>query len=130
LHFFERGELYRDPEVPGRMETLRRRCVIHGGYLEIQENGQDREGWNLVLVRQPDSTYGDTWPVLNATSAPRLAVMRWERTSESTMLCSRYLLAFLGPKERHSSASSRRSATVTRVRATARAACLASLPCS
>ncbi len=58
LHFFSPGELYADPEIPGRMETLRRRHVVHGGYIEIQENGEDREGWNVVLVRPPDSLYG------------------------------------------------------------------------
>lgn len=47
LHFFASGELYRDPEVPGRIETLKRRHAVHGGYLEIQEGGDDREGWNL-----------------------------------------------------------------------------------
>jgi serine/threonine protein kinase len=55
VHFFGSGELYRDPEVPGRMESLMKHHAIHGGYIEIREDGQDREGWNLVLVRPPDS---------------------------------------------------------------------------
>lgn len=63
LHFFEPGELYRNPKVPGRMEILKKRFAVHGGYLEIQEGGEDREGWNLVLVRPPDSTYGE-WRIV------------------------------------------------------------------
>jgi hypothetical protein len=59
IKFFESGELYADPEVPGRMETLRKRHVVHGGFIEIREGAQDREGWNVVLVRPPDSSYGE-----------------------------------------------------------------------
>jgi hypothetical protein len=58
LHFFLPGEMYENPEVPGRMGVLHKRHVVHGGYIEIQENGEDREGWNVVLVRPPESLYG------------------------------------------------------------------------
>jgi eukaryotic-like serine/threonine-protein kinase len=60
FHFFRAGEIYSDPEVPGRMETLRKRHVVHGGYIEIRDKGEDHEGWNLVLVRPEGSMYG-TW---------------------------------------------------------------------
>ncbi len=40
------------------MTTLERRHVAHGGYIEINENARDREGWNLVLVRPPEDLYG------------------------------------------------------------------------
>lgn len=63
LHFFGPGELYRDPKVPGRMDVLRKRFAVHGGFLEIQEDGADREGWNLVLVRPADSMYGE-WRIV------------------------------------------------------------------
>jgi eukaryotic-like serine/threonine-protein kinase len=69
LHFFGSQELYRNPKVPGRMDTLRKRFAVHGGYLEIQENGEDREGWNLVLVRPPDSTYGE-WRIVETRANP------------------------------------------------------------
>jgi hypothetical protein len=41
------------------MEALRKRCVLHGGVIEIQGGGRDREGWNVVLVRPADSMYGE-----------------------------------------------------------------------
>jgi hypothetical protein len=53
VHFFDDGELYRSPKVPGRMEVLRTKHAVHAGFVEIRENGQDREGWNLVLVHEP-----------------------------------------------------------------------------
>lgn len=53
VHFFDDGELYRNPKVPGRMDVLRTKHAVHGGFVEIRENGEDREGWNLVLVRAP-----------------------------------------------------------------------------
>jgi serine/threonine protein kinase len=59
IHFFRPGELYDSLEVPGRIETLRKRHAVHGGYIEIREGNSDREGWNFVLVRPPDSIYGD-----------------------------------------------------------------------
>lgn len=63
IHFFVTGEMYRNPEVPGRMETIRKRHVVHGGYIEIKEDGQDREGWNLVIIRPPESMYGE-WRIV------------------------------------------------------------------
>jgi hypothetical protein len=53
VHFFDDGELYRNPKVPGRMDVLRTRHAVHAGFVEIRENSEDREGWNLVLVRAP-----------------------------------------------------------------------------
>jgi hypothetical protein len=53
LHFFDDGELYRNPKVLGRVDILRARHAVHAGFVEIRENGDDREGWNLVLVRAP-----------------------------------------------------------------------------
>lgn len=63
LHFFRPDELYEYPLVPGRMETLRRRYAVHGGYIEIKAGGEDRQGWNLVLVRPPESTDGE-WRIV------------------------------------------------------------------
>ena len=58
VRFFRPGELYENPEVPGRMDTLRNRHAQHGGYIEIREHGEDRQGWNLVLLRPPDANVG------------------------------------------------------------------------
>jgi len=63
VHFFREGELYTSPLVPGRMETLRNRHTVHGGYIEIQEGGEDRQGWNLVLVRPSVSAAGE-WRIV------------------------------------------------------------------
>ena len=69
VHFFDPGELYRNPEVPGRMETLRKRHVVHGGFIEIKDGVEDREGWNFVLVRPPDSLYGE-WRIVESRLSP------------------------------------------------------------
>jgi hypothetical protein len=63
LHFFQPGEMYENLEVPGRMETLRGRHAVHGGYLAIREDGEDREGWNLVLSGRPKACMasGSLW---------------------------------------------------------------------
>lgn len=69
IRFFGPGELYHNPEVPGRMETLRKQYAVHGGYIEIKENSEDREGWNLVLVRPPEDTYGN-WRIVETRVSP------------------------------------------------------------
>jgi serine/threonine protein kinase len=69
LHFFSPGELYQDPEVQGRMAILRQRNAVHAGYIEVRENGEDREGWNVVLVRPPESLYGQWFLVETDVSA-------------------------------------------------------------
>lgn len=69
IHFFAPRELYRDPEVPGRMETLKKRHAVHGGFVEICEHGEDHEGWNLVLVRPPDDLYGE-WRIVETRVSP------------------------------------------------------------
>jgi hypothetical protein len=59
VRFFQPGQLFANPLVPGRMAILKQRHVAHGGFIEINEHGQDREGWNLVLVRAPEDLYGE-----------------------------------------------------------------------
>jgi len=63
VHFFREGELYESPLVPGRVETLRNRHAVHGGYIEIKEGNEDRQGWNLVLVKPSDSATGE-WRIV------------------------------------------------------------------
>lgn len=69
VRFFAEGELYAHPIVPGRMALLRQRQAVHGGIIEIQENGQDREGWNVVLVRPEESLYGE-WILIETEVSP------------------------------------------------------------
>jgi hypothetical protein len=59
IQFFVPNQLFSNPIVPGRMVRLKQGNAVHGGYIEIKENGQDREGWNVVLVRPPDNLYGE-----------------------------------------------------------------------
>jgi len=69
VQFFSPNELYINPEVPGRMGTLKKRHAIHGGFLEIREHGEDREGWNIVLVRPPEELYGH-WIIVETRPSP------------------------------------------------------------
>jgi serine/threonine protein kinase len=69
IHFFAENELFRNPEIPGRMKTLTNNFVVHGGYIEIKENGEDRQGWNLYLTRKPDEMYGE-WFIVETDVSP------------------------------------------------------------
>jgi eukaryotic-like serine/threonine-protein kinase len=59
VEFFRAGELYHNPDIPGLMDTLRKKNAIHGGIIEIREHGEDHEGWNVVLVRPESDLYGE-----------------------------------------------------------------------
>ncbi len=72
VRFFDAHELFTNPIVPGRMEILRKRHVVHGGYIRIVDEQGDREGWNLVLVRPPDSVYGE-WRIVETRFSPLVA---------------------------------------------------------
>ena len=76
-HFFRPGELHENPEVPGRMNTLRNRHAQHGGYIEIREHGEDRQGWNLVLLRPADANVGQWLIVETDFSAVVARVARY-----------------------------------------------------
>jgi serine/threonine protein kinase len=69
VRFFAANQLYANPVVPGRMDTLRRRFAVHAGLIEIKEHGADREGWNIVLVRPPQSPYGE-WRLVESRMSP------------------------------------------------------------
>jgi len=86
IHFFRPGELFENPEVPGRMEVLRKRGVVHGGYIEISENGEDREGWNLALIRLPDSLYGEWQLIESRVSALTGRATRYEPVATEARL--------------------------------------------
>ena len=86
VHFFRPGELYENPKVPGRMNVLRNRHAEHGGYIEIQEHGEDREGWNLVLLRQLETGVGE-W--LRRRGAPGLTVWGRRRAGSACACCAR-----------------------------------------
>ncbi len=60
IKFFEAGELFQNPRTPGLMNRLHAKNVVHGGVIEIHgQDGDDREGWNVVLVRPEGSSYGE-----------------------------------------------------------------------
>jgi len=63
VQFFQPDELYREPITPANVERLRNHHAVHGGYIEIRERGEDREGWNLVLVRPRGDLYGE-WRIV------------------------------------------------------------------
>lgn len=69
VRFFRPGEMYERPVAPGRLEYLRNGHAAHGGYIEIHENGEDLEGWNVVLVRPPADMYG-TWHIVETDVSP------------------------------------------------------------
>jgi serine/threonine protein kinase len=72
IHFFSPDELYANPLVPGRMGTLKKHHAVHAGFIEIHERGEDREGWNVVLVRPPDDLYG-RWRLVETRVSPLTA---------------------------------------------------------
>ena len=85
VHFFDSGALFRDPLVPGRLEFLRRRHVVHAGYIQIAENGEDREGWNIVLARPADSMYGD-WRFVETRVNPLMGRSQFEPIATEAQL--------------------------------------------
>lgn len=59
IRFFSRRHIYSTyPQANSHMEILWQHHVAYGGAIEIAEEGQPREGWNLALVRPPDSRFG------------------------------------------------------------------------
>jgi hypothetical protein len=69
VHFFDTGELFRNPLNPGQLEVLQKRHVVHAGFIKIAQNGDDREGWNVVLMRPSDNMYGD-WSLVETRVNP------------------------------------------------------------
>jgi|GEM_PF-2388089 serine/threonine protein kinase len=69
VEFFQPHELYSNVDYPGTAGTLRAHNVVHGGFIEIRESGTDREGWNIVLIRQPDDLYGE-WRIVETRVSP------------------------------------------------------------
>lgn len=97
VRFFRQGELYENPLVPGRMETLRKRHAVHGGYIEIKEGGEDRQGWNLVLVRPADSTEGEWRIVETKVSGLSGRVARFEPFATEAQLFADNLACHWSP---------------------------------
>jgi serine/threonine protein kinase len=97
VRFFASGALFSNPQVPGRMECLRKRHAVHGGLIEIQEIGADREGWNLVLVRPPDSLYGE-WRIVESRLSPLSGQMtRYEPVATEARLFADNLACHWAP---------------------------------
>ncbi len=49
--------------------VLRRGGAVHGGYIEITESSQDRQGWNFALIRKADDMYGE-WHIVESDMSP------------------------------------------------------------
>lgn len=77
IWFFNLGELFQNPVVPGRMDELRKRHVVHGGYIKISQNGEDREGWNVALLRASEEPYGD-WHLIETRVHPLVGRSKFE----------------------------------------------------
>jgi serine/threonine protein kinase len=86
FRFFHEREIYSNAQVPGRMAILRESHVVHGGVIEIQEHRQDREGWNVVLIRPPDSMYGEWRLVESRVSALSRRSTRYEPVATEAAL--------------------------------------------
>jgi hypothetical protein len=86
IHYFNPGELFENPMVPGRMEVLRKRHAVHAGFIEIRESGEDREGWNIVLVRPPGEIYGEWRLVETRVSALTGRMTRYEPIATNAQL--------------------------------------------
>jgi hypothetical protein len=67
------------------MDTLKKRHAIHGGFVEIHEHGEDREGWNFVLVRLPDDLYGE-WKIVETRVSPLRGSTRYEPIATNAQL--------------------------------------------
>ena len=59
VSFFHPNAFYQDGVPDWAQRDLKKRNVIHGGIIEIQEDREDREGWNLVLAKEPEQPYGE-----------------------------------------------------------------------
>jgi serine/threonine protein kinase len=68
IWFFDRHEMLRDLNA-GLVTVLQSRNVADGGYIKITENGEDREGWNIVQLRPADAAYGE-WRLVETRTSP------------------------------------------------------------
>jgi len=77
IYFFPQNALLLHAKSPGLLEILNKRYVKHGGIIEIKEAGQDRQGWNMVLVQRPEDSYGEWILVESDRSALSGRVLRY-----------------------------------------------------
>jgi serine/threonine protein kinase len=63
IEYFQLHDLFRSLKYQAMADTLYRHHVVHGGFIEIRESGTDREGWNIVLIREPGNLYG-VWHII------------------------------------------------------------------
>jgi len=96
VHFFGKNELFNDPIVPGRMDELKNSHVVHGGFIEIKENNQDRQGWNLYLTRKPEEMYGQWFIVETDVSALTGKAFKFPPVATDARLFSDNLSCHLG----------------------------------
>ncbi|MDD2785930.1 MAG: serine/threonine-protein kinase [Patescibacteria group bacterium] len=66
IDFFRPGEIYNNKTLPS---VLKERGVTQGGVILIQDDGQNRQGWNVVLTRSEECQYG-TWLLIESDISP------------------------------------------------------------
>lgn len=57
--FFRPNALYNNNTLPALHKELEKHFATHAGSIYIEENGEDREGWNIVLIQSPENPYGE-----------------------------------------------------------------------
>ncbi|MEI6022814.1 MAG: serine/threonine-protein kinase [bacterium] len=58
INFFSPNALYINSRLPAFGEELKKHHLIHAGAIYIEENRENRQGWNMVLVKSPEDSYG------------------------------------------------------------------------
>lgn len=59
VNFFKEGALSFNVAAPSLKEELKKHHAVHAGSVYIQQDRENREGWNLVLVQPPEEMYGE-----------------------------------------------------------------------
>lgn len=69
VYFFPENALFASSKSSGLTDILKKHHVKHGGIIEIREKGQDRQGWNMVLVQESEDPYGK-WILIESDISP------------------------------------------------------------
>ncbi len=59
ISFFCPNALYESDTLAALKDELKKHSVIHAGAISIEDGGENREGWNMVLVKRDEELYGE-----------------------------------------------------------------------